>query len=241
MNTNQQKKKSGNVRGFTIVELMVSIFVFLLIMLAIVQIFTQQINAYRHARSVQNDLENAQFAMNYLSKTFRTAAVLGSTTDGDLRQYMQDNYSNDDFATSTLQMGEGLFVYDYSQELCMKFTFRPENHKNGYPEKALWVVSKEGVNFDEIENPRGGCIDNTIYDTAKEQRLTTGSVTGVFIVAPTRYQNILNSKQTDTMGKVTVGMSVLPGKQHLKRGDSPEPVYLQSTVSLRDYPPDLSF
>jgi prepilin-type N-terminal cleavage/methylation domain-containing protein len=238
MNTKIYKK----LKGFTLVEMMIAIFIFLLMMIAIVQIFAQQIVAYRHARSVQNDMENAQFAMNYIAKTLRTASVIGSTEKGDLLQYMQDNYLNDDFAIQQIGTlssgGEGLMVYDFSQEKCLKFTFRPEGY-GGYAEPALWVVDNgtEFVAFNEIER----CAEDTVYVTGIERRLTTGNVTGAFAVAPTRYQNIRGSKQTDTIGRATTIMKVLPAQDKLQRGVDPVPIHLQTTASLRDYPPDLSF
>lgn len=241
------KNKTSCKKGFSLIELMISVFVFLLIMTTIVQIFATQINAYRHARSVQNDLENAQFAMNYISKTLRTASVLGVGLSGvtarDLRETLQNDLSTkqDDFAVYPItDVNEGLIVYDFSQELCMRFTFRDGEHRN-YKDPALWVETAAGVEFDQIESTKDGCLDDGVYDESREYRLTTGSVDGSFFVAPTRYQNLPGSKQTDTIGKVTVGMSVLPGSDNLQRGKNPEPVYLQSTVSLRDYPPDLSF
>lgn len=240
--------KTSRKKGFSLIELMISVFVFLLIMTTIVQIFATQINAYRHARSVQNDLENAQFAMNYISKTLRTASVLGVGLSGetatDLRETLQNNplTEQDDFAVHQItNVEEGLIVYDFSQELCMRFTFRDGGYRADYPDPALWVEMAADVEFDQIESTKGGCLDNTKYDQSYEYRLTTGSVDGSFFVAPTRYQNLPGSKQTDTIGKVTVGISVLPGSDNLQRGKNPEPVYLQSTVSLRDYPPDLSF
>lgn len=234
MVSNMKKKYKQTKKGFTLIEMIISIFIFLIMMIAIVQIFAQQIQAYRHARSVQNDMENAQFAMNYIAKTLRTATVLGGTSVGDLRDYMQ---SNGDFDLQDIQTGEGLIVYDFSQEKCVQFTFRGPH--GTYPDAALWVVNNSGtISYDEIDE----CLDVTNYDyTSNEKRLTTGDVTGTFQVAPTRYQNVRGSRQTDTIGRVTTAMKVLPGEGKLQRGTTPVPIYLQTTASLRDYPPDLSF
>ncbi len=231
---NMMKKR----KGFTLIELMVSIFIFLIIMTAIVAIFARQIQAYRHARVSQGDLENAQFAMNYIAKTLRTATVLGENNT-DLRDAVQ--FEDADFAKYKIESSNKLVLYDFSQELCMRFFFATGNGAHPYTDhgdQALWVESVEGVGFDQIEE----CLSDITYDgpTYKYERLTSGDVTGTFWIAPTRYEDQLGSKRTDTIGRVTIGMSVLPKKENILYDDR-EPVFIQSSVSLRDYPPDLSF
>lgn len=223
MNTIKQKM----YKGFTLVEMMVSVFIFLLMMVAIVQIFAQQINAYRHAKEIQSDMENAQFAMNYIAKTLRTASVLGHGSD-DFTDVVQ--FEDNDFHAEKVE-GESLVLYDFSQEECIKLTFKTEGDYT-----ALWVIKNEGqdnfVAFDQVED----CLDPGNYAQAHERRLTTGKVEGMFYVAPTRYKNLQGSRQTDTIGRVTTAMKVWS-----RDDDDTEPIHLQTTVSLRDYPPDLSF
>lgn len=226
-------------KGFTLVELMVSVFIFLIIMVAIVQIFAQQISAYRYARVSQSDLENAQFAMNYISKTLRTATVLGE--DGsDLRDPTQ--FNEDDFILQEIETTHKLVLYDFSQELCMRFSFHLGEQSHPYPGgSALWVESTEGIQFDEIEK----CLLDTTYSSnaiTKYQRLTSGDVMGTFWVAPTRYDDSTGERKTKTIGRVTMSMTVRPAKTDALYEDKKDhPIYIQTSTSLRDYPPDLSF
>ena len=241
-------------------EMMVSIFIFLLMMTAIVQIFAQQIRAYRHARTVQGDMENAQFAMNYISKTLRTATVVGTITGSGTgaTSVGQEDFllidGDDDFYTSSITDTEtSLILYDFSQDKCLKLTFRGENYitptaagVNGDPYEgaALYMqTSKEAdedadISYDQIEN----CLDADVY-SQRERRLTTGHVKGSFAWAPTRYEdnNITGERVTDAIGRVTVAMKVLPIEDKDKSDDKVTPVYMQTTTSLRDYPSDLSF
>ncbi|MFA5986221.1 MAG: prepilin-type N-terminal cleavage/methylation domain-containing protein [Parcubacteria group bacterium] len=233
-------------KGFTLIELMVSIFIFLIIMTAIVGIFARQIQAYRNARVSQNDLENAQFAMNYMAKTLRTATVLGRNNE-DLRdpaQFASAQGNTDDFSLLRIDGSNKLVLYDFSQELCMRFYFATGEGRAGskYDDSALWVESMVGIGFDQIEE----CTKDATYVPSspdyKLERLTSGYVTGKFWTAPTRYMDQLDSQKTDTIGRVTIGMSVLPSSTNIlyeQRRD--QPIYIQTSVSLRDYPPDLSF
>lgn len=92
MRKRQQKK------AFTLIELMISVFIFLLIMTATVTIFTREITAYRVARETQKNLENAQFTLNFMSKVLRTSEV------------------NDISSTE-------VYAYDHSQNKCFVFKF----------------------------------------------------------------------------------------------------------------------
>ncbi len=233
-------------KGFTLIELMVSIFIFLIIMTAIVAIFARQIQAYRHARVSQGDLENAQFAMNYMAKTLRTATVLGRNNE-DLRdpaQFESVQGDADDFSLLRIDGSNKLVLYDFSQELCMRFYFATGEGRteSKYEDSALWVESMATIGYDQIEE----CSEDATYQPSsgdyKLERLTSGYVEGIFWVAPTRYMELLGSKQTDTVGRVTISMSVLPPSTNIlyeERKD--QPIYIQTSVSLRDYPPDLSF
>ena len=243
-----ERNKKRNKKGFTLIEMIISIFVFAIIMIAIVDVFARQINAHRYARSAEGDLENAQFALNYIAKTLRTASVLcysvGDSTYTNLIEQMQQGEGNDnDFYYKVLKNGEGLIIYDFSQEACIRLSFREAYsgaNAGEYAHPALWMETQSSVGVDEIEK----CLDPNTWatnsDTYKNQRLTTGDVTGSFAVAPTRYMDELGSRQTDTMGRVTATLRVQPSEQQ-ETHKMLDPVYIQTSVSLRDYPSDLSF
>lgn len=73
-----------------------SLFVFLIIMLALSSTFTQSFSGYRNTRAVQKDVENAQFALNLMAKELRTSTVVS-------------------FTVSTVKF------YDYSQGVCFEY------------------------------------------------------------------------------------------------------------------------
>ena len=91
-------------QGFTLIEAMISVFIFVILMLAITSIFTNAFAGYRNTRAIQRDLENAQYALNAMAKELRTSTVaypVGTTTELD----------------------EVLF-YDRSQDMCIKYRVR---------------------------------------------------------------------------------------------------------------------
>lgn len=67
-------------RGFTLIETLVSMFIFVLVIAAVSQIFTQAFSGYRYEKSVQTDLETAQFAVNTMAKELRTASISSSSS-----------------------------------------------------------------------------------------------------------------------------------------------------------------
>ncbi len=98
MNTIRQKKKR---KGFSLVEVIISLFIFTIIMIAASQIFAQTFAGYRYTRNLQRDIENAQFIMAILSKELRTSTIVEP-----------DGVSN---AASSVQF------FDHSQQRCIKY------------------------------------------------------------------------------------------------------------------------
>ncbi len=252
-------KKNKTKKGFTLIEMMISIFIFAIMMTSIAGIFARQISSYKQTRIMANDLENAQFALNYIAKTLRTASILGqgSSAGGEMFIDYDPNGTEDqdwltDFWAKPVDNGKGLIVYDFSQEACIIFTFRDSTYTptggDTYGHPALWMESQTGtVGINDIEkcllaekwDNNNACSLNSSNCEYKEQRLTTGEVTGKFYVAPTRYRDFKDSRGTDVIGRATVAMSVVPSEY--ADDDHVAPVYIQSSVSLRDYPSDLSF
>jgi|SRR6185369_4115304 len=65
-----------NSAGFTLIEVLISLFIFGILMIATSQIFASSFRGYRYTRAVQKDVETAQFAMNLLAKELRTSSIV---------------------------------------------------------------------------------------------------------------------------------------------------------------------
>jgi prepilin-type N-terminal cleavage/methylation domain-containing protein len=89
-----------NKKGFTFIELMIAVFIFALMMLAVTGIFSSSIGGYQKAKNVQKNLEDAQFIMNQMMKILRTSSIIS-------------------FSASDIK------VYDYSSNKCYAYKFFP--------------------------------------------------------------------------------------------------------------------
>lgn len=63
-------------KGFTLVEILVALFVFVILMAAASQIFVASFSGYRDARMVHIDLQNAQYTLNSMAKMIRTSTLV---------------------------------------------------------------------------------------------------------------------------------------------------------------------
>jgi prepilin-type N-terminal cleavage/methylation domain-containing protein len=91
-------------KGFSLVEVMVAVFIFVSVMLSVVGVFSKFMAGYKNARSVQRNLEDAQAAMNLIAKSIRTSAVESTTTAQPAASYIE--------------------IFDYSQTIkCIKYKF----------------------------------------------------------------------------------------------------------------------
>jgi prepilin-type N-terminal cleavage/methylation domain-containing protein len=73
-------------RGFTLTEVVVSLFVFTIIMTSVAQIFSTAFSGFRVNRAVERDVQNAQYAINIMAKELRTGSVVSASGN---RQFVQ--------------------------------------------------------------------------------------------------------------------------------------------------------
>jgi prepilin-type N-terminal cleavage/methylation domain-containing protein len=73
--------RKGTQKGFTLIELVIAIGVFVIVMSGVLQIFGTGFMAYGEARRLQTNLEEAQFSMNTIAKELRTSSVIPTLTE----------------------------------------------------------------------------------------------------------------------------------------------------------------
>jgi len=91
-----------NRKGFSLMEMIIAIFVFSLIMVAVVGTFVSVVSVRNKVKAVQQDIENARFSMEQMSKTLRTSSVLS-------------------FSPATNPTN--IKIFDYSQGVCIEYQY----------------------------------------------------------------------------------------------------------------------
>lgn len=134
MNNKQQKEKSKRMirdtryairgyEGFSLMEMLVAIFIFALVMITVVFVFSKIVVAQKKARAIQQNMEDARFAMELMAKTLRTSSVASN-----------DNVTID--------------VYNFSQDRCVRYRFENNKVRTGFTSPDNPPGGKDGcTNF----------------------------------------------------------------------------------------------
>lgn len=78
------KKRGKNCfqPGFSLLELLISVAILTLLMMAASQIFARSFGNYRSIQNVENNVSDAQFLMNSLAKELRTSTITAPISSG---------------------------------------------------------------------------------------------------------------------------------------------------------------
>lgn len=101
------KRIPKKLKGLSLIEVVASIGVFSLMMVAVAGIFSSSISSSRTNRVVERNLENAQFVMNEMAKELRTSTVVNPTS-------VTATFASPDTQSS-------IRFYDYSQSKCIQY------------------------------------------------------------------------------------------------------------------------
>lgn len=137
-------------RGFSLLEMLIAIFIFTLIMVASSTFFARSIQTYKNVRATQRDLENAQYVMNLMAKTLRTSSIIAS---GSSPLYID--------------------IYDYSQSKCIRYSFSNNAIKTnsiGAADKKDCTFSNTG--FTDLSN---FYVNNAYFSVTPSSKTATGA------------------------------------------------------------------
>ncbi|MFA5777503.1 MAG: prepilin-type N-terminal cleavage/methylation domain-containing protein [Parcubacteria group bacterium] len=100
-----------NKKGFSLLEVMTAMFIFVLVMMAVSISFSSLFGGYSSAKSIQKDLESAQYSMNLMAKSLRTSSIVDPNSPGNVSRIIFYNYSEKKcvsyrFNEGKLQMAE---------------------------------------------------------------------------------------------------------------------------------------
>jgi prepilin-type N-terminal cleavage/methylation domain-containing protein len=92
----------SRLRGFSLLEVILALFIFSLVMMSVTSYFASTTVANRNTRLLQQNLEDVGFAMNRIAKVLRTSVVLSPILPSPVTS---------------------IRVYDYSQGACLRYEF----------------------------------------------------------------------------------------------------------------------
>lgn len=202
------KNKNRKKRGFTLIEVMISIAIFSMIMIGLAVFSSGIMNSHMKSRAMQNSLDNARFAIEGLEKRIRTSN--GVTTDA-LGSSPGENYPDGDTQ---------IFVIDNvdQKHYCYKF------------------LNNELVVYQDPSADPTSADCSTVISAGASPIVLVGDadnkveVTGRFILKKTDI-----TSGTKRRGLVTTTLKIhYSGSEDTSTMDTSE-ITLESSVSLRDY------
>ncbi|NTW14303.1 MAG: prepilin-type N-terminal cleavage/methylation domain-containing protein [Candidatus Moranbacteria bacterium] len=147
-------KNRKTLKGFTLVEMVVSVGIFAVMSTVIAGTFASGFSSYRSSRELQRDVESSQFAINTMAKHLRTSSVV---------------------TPSSASMGAtDIIFYDYSSGRCFEYDFQ------GGILEARW---RDATDPTDSEASLAEC-NSGFLNGRTSNRLTSGYVDGRFFVIP---------------------------------------------------------
>lgn len=95
-------------KGFTLTEVLVSMFVFTIMMTSVSRIFSTTFLGYQNIRAVQRDIDNAQYSLNIIAKELRTSTITSP-------------------ASGALVNVSAVQFFDHSQQKCFRYRINAGN------------------------------------------------------------------------------------------------------------------
>ncbi len=132
-------------RGYTLIEVVASLFVFSIMMAAVSQIFATAFSGYRSSKIVGRDVENAQYVINISSKELRTSSVVSPT--GSL------------VSSSFVQF------FDHSQDKCFRYRINGTSLEVAQADVAD-VATCSGTSLASFSPVAGGVSAGAFYVTS---------------------------------------------------------------------------
>lgn len=110
-----KKIKSKRAKGFSLIETLVSVFIFSLMMTLLAGSFSGFLREFMARKKEQKVLENAQYTLSLIEKTIRTSTVFAASGTGVI------DFNGGD--------SKKIKLFDYSQSKCLAYKFDSTNKK----------------------------------------------------------------------------------------------------------------
>ncbi|EKE25441.1 MAG: hypothetical protein ACD_5C00159G0001 [uncultured bacterium] len=122
------KIRSKNAKGFSMIETLVSMFIFSLMMAMLAGSFSSFLREFMVRKKEQKVLENAQYTLSLIEKTIRTSTLFVAAGTGII------DFNGGD--------GRKIKLFDYSQSKCLAYQF------DGFNKKIVLLTNPAAVSVD---------------------------------------------------------------------------------------------
>ncbi len=152
---NKLKIKLNFASGFTFLEVIIAVFIFVIAVVMVAQIFGSGYMGFKKSHLLQQNLETAQQAINILAKTLRTSEIINVTGNKEIKVFDYSRLSNNCIIYKFLDDGAALKVgsvtIDSSSENpltdCQSSIFSPsQNMTSGKVYGNFFVVQNDPNN-----------------------------------------------------------------------------------------------
>jgi prepilin-type N-terminal cleavage/methylation domain-containing protein len=137
--------RKTSFRGFTLIEVIVSLFIFSIMMVVVSQVFASAFSGYRSTRAIQRDIDNAQYSLNIIAKELRTSSVVNPASG---------NLVNSSFVQ----------FFDHSQSKCFRYRISGGNLQVASANVAD-VAACSGATLSTFTNITTGVINGSFRVT----------------------------------------------------------------------------
>jgi len=161
-----KNNKNKNYQGFSLLEMMISMFIFVLTIITAVSIFSTVAHTRHKSREIQKNMEDARTALDLMAKNMRMS--VGLNNDGT----------------------DIIYMYNTSQGQCMSYKFEDNKLKMSQqnPSSGSCVgLPYNNEDYDDIiESDVSGSFD--VVEASSTAPKTVGKATVVLIVDGIRLQ-----------------------------------------------------
>ena len=135
--------------------MIVAIFIFSLIMVAVIGTFVSVVDLRKKAKRIQQNTENAHFVMEQMAKTLRTSSILETPTETNIKSF------------------------DYSQNQCIEYLFEENNIKTKLGLLNGTETDPPNCNFESgsYTNMTSSAIGGASFIASKSSSSAMGRVT----------------------------------------------------------------
>ena len=156
------ENKKSKYAGFSLMEMIVAIFVFSIVMTTVMAVFVNVSTSRKKIKAIQKDVEDARFGMEIMAKTLRMSSIVrcngAITCDGTPVDNLQ--------------------IFDYSQNSCIKYRLDTLNKKlQSGTAVAADRTACEGATVSTFSDMTGGNVSSLNFAAIKSDNTKFGKVT----------------------------------------------------------------